>query len=380
MMTETQEQKDWRLFFGKGKINQQGTEQLKNLAPPPWREFGAEKKLSSSQEKEINDRWQKLQELTTANEKGIKRGKSFRVSEEKALDVINAVNAAIYLRRPILVTGKPGSGKTSLAYAIAYELGLGNVLTWAINARTTLQNGLYRYDAIARLQDTQSREVQGIGEYIKLGALGTAFLPSLLPRVLLIDEIDKCDLNLPNDLLNLFEEGEFAIDELVRRSQKVKTPPDKNSGTTQVEAQANDRAESENSVFSVYTNDRGIKAKITEGKVSCYAFPIIVMTSNGERDFPPAFKRRCLRVRMPDPDPDELKKIVKAHFTDKFFEDNEKKISALVDFFTEDGKSDNLATDQLLNTIYLLTREVKIKGNDKESLKEMLCRRLNLID
>ena len=374
-MAESQKEKlDWQLFFAKGKFNSNAQEKLKKLEPPPWRQFSDISKLKYSHKKEIITRWKELQELSKTNEKAIKRGQSFYISsDEESQNVINAVNAAIYLRRPILVTGKPGSGKTSLAYAIAYELGLGNVLSWAINARTTLQNGLYRYDAIARLQDTQNEDPKGIGEYIKLGALGTAFLPSFFPRVLLIDEIDKCDLNLPNDLLNLFEEGEFEIEELIRQAAKKETNSD-------IQSEDNTKQEVDNTVFSVYTKDSGIKANITQGKVSCYAFPIIIMTSNGERDFPPAFKRRCIRVRMPDPDPDALHEIVKSHFTEQFFTNRQDEIRTLIEFFMEDGKSENLATDQLLNIIYLLTREVKIDDEDKNSLKKMLCRRLNLID
>lgn len=110
---------------------------------------------------------------------------------------------------------------------VAYELGLGSVLRWPIVSRSTVQDGLYHYDAIARLQDVQIAapqgpgSVEGIGSYIRLGPLGTALLPSDTPRVLLIDELDKSDIDLPNDLPNVLEEGEFAIPELERVADRL---------------------------------------------------------------------------------------------------------------------------------------------------------------
>jgi MoxR-like ATPase len=166
--------------------------------PPPWRTFRG---LPIARA---------LDEASSAS--------TFRPLAEE----VELVNAALLLRRPLLVTGKPGCGKSSLAKSIAWELGLGSLLTWPINTRTTLTDGLYRYDAIARLQDASlpraagARDAPEIARYLRLGPLGEALLPTARPRVLLIDEIDKSDVDLPNDLLHVLEEGRFEIPELTR--------------------------------------------------------------------------------------------------------------------------------------------------------------------
>jgi len=335
---------NWQIFQGTRQPHD-GIERLP--APPSWRPFTSPDGNSGKR----------------------KRGEDYQAHPEE----IDLVNAALYLRRPLLVTGKPGTGKTSLAYAVAHELKLGEVLYWPITTRTTLKDGLYRYDAIGRAQDTQPGKdtLKEIGKYIQLGALGTALQPSQgspkKPRVLLIDEIDKGDIDLPNDLLHVLEEGRFEIPELVRIA-------DKELETVEVRTAFTDDSEA--------TYEDG-KTKIIKGRVQCDAFPFVILTSNGEREFPPPFLRRCLRLDMREPERPELERIVRAHFRDQTGEPDrplEQETDALITQFLVKRKDGDLATDQLLNAIYLVTRDQAPTGQSKDDLIKAVLKYLNRVE
>jgi MoxR-like ATPase len=180
-------------------------------------------------------------------------------------DLMIAVNAAIRLERPLLVKGEPGTGKTELARQIASGLGL-KMIEWNIKSTTKAQQGLYEYDAVSRLRDSQlgDERFNDISNYIRKGKLWEAF-SSDEKTVLLIDEIDKADIEFPNDLL-----------------------------------QELDRME-----FHVYETGETIRAKVR---------PIVIITSNNEKELPDAFLRRCFFHYIRFPEAETLMKIVDVHY------------------------------------------------------------------
>lgn len=324
---------DWWIYRGSSEPHA-GVRRLP--PPPPWRTFDGDPPVPLPPGDDPASRRQ-LGELHRAT--------SYRPQP----DELDVVNAALYLRRPLLVTGRPGIGKSTLAAAIAHELALGPVLRWPITSRSTLQQGLYSYDAVARLHDASLPRTAGaapvtqdIGRYLRLGPLGTALLPYEQPRVLLIDEIDKSDIDLPNDLLNVFEEGEYSIPELARVA-------------------------ADHPLVRVPFDGAG-EAVVHEGKVRCRAFPVVILTSNGEREFPPAFLRRCLRLNLRQPDREHLATIVAAHFGPDLPPDSDQ----MVDRFLSRRDRGTLATDQLLNAIYLTCTMAAEDQRDRNQLTDLL--------
>ena len=232
-------------------------------------------------------------------------------------ELMNAVNVAIALEKPLLIKGEPGTGKTMLAEAIADSLGM-ELIIWGIKSTTKAQEGLYVYDTVQRLYDSQFGEgnVADIKQYIKLGKLGEAF-SSDKQVVLLIDEIDKADLEFPNDLLWELDKMEFYINETKE---------------------------------TIRTKHR----------------PIVIITSNAEKELPDAFLRRCIFHYIEFPNKEKMEEIINVHFGDIDKKLSEKALEAFYEIREMDDLQKKPSTSELLDWIQALM----ISGVNINNLKE----------
>ena len=232
-------------------------------------------------------------------------------------DLKTAVNAAIVLERPLLVKGEPGTGKTVLAHEIASGLGA-PIIEWHIKSTTKAQQGLYEYDAVARLRDSQlgDKRVHDIANYIRRGKLWQAFTAPERP-VLLIDEIDKADIEFPNDLLQELDRMEFFV----------------------------------------YETGEMVKAERR---------PIVIITSNNEKELPDAFLRRCFFHYIKFPDAETMQAIIDVHFPGI----KKRLVSEALNIFFElrdvPGLKKKPSTSELLDWLKLLLNE----DIDVETLRE----------
>jgi MoxR-like ATPase len=223
-------------------------------------------------------------------------------------DLMMAVNAAVTLGRPLLVKGEPGTGKTQLAEEVARSLGR-PLYRWHIKSTTKAQQGLYEYDAVSRLRDSQlgDAKVQDIGNYIVKGRMWEAFESEVQP-VLLVDEIDKADIEFPNDLLHELDRMEFYV----------------------------------------YETRQWIKARNR---------PIIVITSNNEKELPDAFLRRCFFHYIRFPDVTTMEQIVAVHYPTLKKELLAEALSAFFKVREMPGLKKKPSTSELLDWIKLLVAE-----------------------
>ncbi|WP_233570966.1 hypothetical protein [Nocardiopsis sp. Huas11] len=318
--------------------------------PPPWRAFGGEPWMAPRPEDKESER---LLGAVPPVDAVPPQG-----SERRTL--IDKVNASLLLRRPLLLVGAPGSGKPSPAHQIFREQGLGRVLRWSVNSRSTVTSALYEYDPLTQVHDlnlenarrrafgTDDRRyaeggddgarlrdsARSIGRYLRLGPLGTAFY------------------DLADDLVDLFENGGYRIPELARLAGAADT-------------------------IDAGTDDPDTVVPVTRGRVECSAFPVVGIACGSARELPPSFLRACLPVRVAPPGEEELTSIVAGHFGE--YAPNVA-TDIVQEFLRLGAEGEPPAIDQLLNAVQLVSEVNNASSatspDQVRHLSEMLWHRL----
>ncbi|HAE41690.1 MAG TPA: hypothetical protein DCG34_02070 [Clostridiales bacterium] len=292
--------KSWWVFRGSGQSNKQSNALP---PPPPGRRFAFEQ----------GGRERKVQPYPHSQVE------------------IEQVNVALYLRRPLLILSRPGYNSTALAFSVANELSLGQVLYWPISRNTNLRDGLYTYDAVSREQDAQiaSPEIYtdsdaDIGKYFRLGPLGTALLPSDRPRVLLIDGIDRNTNELSADLTHIIGGGEFIIPELMRLYYNAE-------------------------FIEIYNYDNE-QVRIKNGIIRCTSFPFICIISYGTSNLSEELTNQCVGLEIKRPNKEQLKQIIQASFN---YETHDQEITSIIDEILTQSKDSQYTTETILDTIWM---------------------------
>ncbi|WAZ25866.1 MoxR family ATPase [Streptomyces cinnabarinus] len=277
----------WSLYRGTGRPLDPAERDRRWPAPPPWRAYSGGPDEPPAP----------VRDETAARVLGPPGAPRTPDPDEVA-----RVNAALHLRRPLLVGGEPGAGKSALAHRIARELGLGPVLRWPVTGGSTLAEGLYG--------------PAGPGA-VRLGPLGTALLPRRLPRVVLVDDLDRGGFDLPDELLAVLHTGEFTVPELL------------GSGDTMV-----------------HTCEPGGIAAVHDGLVRCHEPPLVVATTGGERDLPTGFVRACVRLELPRMTREGLAELARARFPAV--------PSEILDALVDRATGEPARTGQLLDALHLV--------------------------
>ncbi|ANS63695.1 AAA ATPase [Streptomyces lincolnensis] len=308
----------WFLYRGTGTPMNPADRDRRWPAPPPWRTFSGAPDSATAPPPP--------QDGTAARVLGPPG-----VPWPAVPDEVVRVNIALRLRRPLLVSGGPDTGRSAVAHRIARELGLGPVLRWRVTGGSTLTDALYGPAG---------------GGTFRLGPLGTALLPRRLPRVLLVDGLDRGGFDLPEQVLGTLEDGEFVLPELLGRTEK-------DPGTA-----------------VVHTWETGRTATLRDALVRCHEPPLVVITSGGEADLSPGCVRQCVPLTLPPMTAGQLTALARARFPALAEGRHGRLLEALVERLLRDPDTD--APGLLLDVLHLVDEGALDETGEEDEVEAAL--------